>query len=209
MGSLYRQGEHICSLYETADEQLSTAAAYLADGLRSGDQVAYVAESEAAFALFRAALTREGIDVAPQEKRCAILFLTHAETYVMDGVFECDRMLARVSEAIEKAVGDGFRGLRACGDMSWLLLEPQGAENVLEYEARLNYFFQRSRGAAMCQYDRRVAPRFLDHALSTHPSVVVDGVHKANCFFRPPEIARRRKATGDDIAWKLAELRTA
>ena len=29
----YRQGEHICVLYETAEEQRSVAAAYLADGL--------------------------------------------------------------------------------------------------------------------------------------------------------------------------------
>jgi len=38
MANSYRQGEHIYALYETEDEQLATAAEYLADGLRAGAQ---------------------------------------------------------------------------------------------------------------------------------------------------------------------------
>ena len=33
MAHAFRQGDHICSIYDTEEEQLTTAAAYLADGI--------------------------------------------------------------------------------------------------------------------------------------------------------------------------------
>ena len=44
MGNAFRQGEHICALYQTEEEQIAVAAEYLADGLRAGERVFYVAE---------------------------------------------------------------------------------------------------------------------------------------------------------------------
>lgn len=63
MGNSFRQGEHICALYETEAEQLAVAAEYLAAGLRAGERAFYVADSDAALSRFRAALNREGISV--------------------------------------------------------------------------------------------------------------------------------------------------
>ena len=48
-----------CSLYESEGEQLSVAADYLADGIRSGDRVVYVAESEEARVRFKLGELRE------------------------------------------------------------------------------------------------------------------------------------------------------
>jgi hypothetical protein len=206
MPDAYRQGEHICSIHESADEQVATAADYLADGLRAGARALYVGESEAAFDRLRAALDGAGIDAAVAEKVGALLLRTHAEAHLQDGAFDSERMLAFLNEAIEEALEDGFAGLRGCGDMSWLLGDAPGTEQLLEYEAHLTRFFLRTPAAAMCQYDRRrLPPRFVNHALATHPSVVIDGVHKANGFFGLPESAPA--GDGHDVPRKLAELR--
>ena len=208
MRGAYRQGEHICSIYESFEEQVATAADYLADGLRGGERVLYAAESDVALDRFRATLDGAGIDVPTAEKHGALLLLTHAEAHLSGGVFDCERMLGFLNEAMEAAGDDGFAGLRTCGDMSWLLADAPGAERVVEYEAHLTLFFHRARGAGMCQYDRRRLPmRLVDQALATHPSVVIDGVHKANGFYRPPEEARAHAGNGADVPWKLAELR--
>jgi hypothetical protein len=117
-------------------------------------------------------------------------------------------MLQRLNDAVEAALNNGFSGLRTCGDMSWLLQDPPGADQVLEYEALLNQFFQSVRAAGMCQYDRRRLPAHLiDHALTTHSSAVIDGFHKPNPFYRPAAIAVSRTAQPSDLNWKLAELR--
>ena len=210
MTAEYRQGEHICSLYETEEEQLAVAADYLADGLRTGERVLYVAESEEALGRFRAALKAVGIDAAARARRSALVESTHAEAHLANGSFDSERMLDLLNKALEDALNDGFTGLRTCGDMSWLLLEPPGAEQVVEYEAHLNRFFHGVHGSGMCQYDRgRLAERLIDHALATHSSVVMDGFHKRNPFYRSPELAVERAANPDGVRFKLGELRQA
>ena len=208
MANTFRQGEHICALYETEDEQIAVAAEYLADGLRSGERAFYIAESDAALGRFRAALNRLGINAAAMAKRGSLVEATHDEAHLADGYFDSERMLGLLNEAIETALNDGFSGLRACGDMSWLLKEPEGADQVVEYEALLNQFFHGVPGAAMCQYDlRRLPPVLVDHALATHTSIVVDRHHKVNRFYRPPSIAMSRTPKASDLAWKLTSLR--
>ena len=44
----FRQGEHICVVYYTPEEQRAVAANYIADGLRHGERAYYVADSQAA-----------------------------------------------------------------------------------------------------------------------------------------------------------------
>ena len=208
MPNMFRQGEHICSVYDTAEEQLATAAEYLADGLRSGERVFYVAESKSALSRFNAALGEVGIDAAAQIKRGALIQSTHDEAHLAEGRFDCERMLRLLNEAVEAALNDGFSGLRTCGDMSWLGKDAPGATQVVEYEALLNQFFADIRGAGMCQYDRRhLPPRLIDRALATHSSVFLDGHHRHNPFHRPHLAALHAPPQPFDLDWKLSELR--
>lgn len=182
----YRQGEHICVLYDSPEEQRAVAAEYLADGLRHGQRCFYVAESAQALRQFRAALRDQGIDVAHCVRSRSLVEATHAEAHLVDGIFDSERMLASLNQAVESALNDGFAGLRTCGDMSWLLADAPGSHQVVEYEALLNRFFQGIHGCGMCQYSRRRLPaRLLDHALATHSSTVIEGVHKPNPLFKP------------------------
>ncbi len=208
MPNVFRQGEHICTLYETAEEQLATAATYLADGLRAGERALYVTDSKASLARFNDALNGLGIDSAAELKRGALVESTHSEVHLVDGRFDCERMLRLLNEAVESALNDGFAGLRTCGDMSWLLKQPPGATQVVEYEALLNQFFHDIRGAGMCQYDcRRLPPRIIDGALATHSSVILEGLHKSNPFHRPHLASLNAVAQPFDLDWKLSELR--
>jgi hypothetical protein len=201
MPNAFRQGDHICSIYDTEEEQLATAAAYLADGFRRGDRCLYVADSAAAMQRLRTALSACGVDAGAQIERGALLELTHSEAHLIDGHFDCERMLALLEGAVAQALEQGFSGLCACGDMSWLLADAPGSDQVLEYEALLNEFFSTVPGAAMCQYNRTLlAQRFVDVALITHSTAVVNGTHKFNPFYQtPPEdggASTRRHKTG-------------
>jgi hypothetical protein len=208
MANLFRQGEHICAVFETEEQHLAIAAEYVADGLLSGEQVLYVCQSDAAVQRFHAALREIGINIEAMRKRGALIESTHANAHLAGNRFDCERMLTLLNEAVEAALNGGFTGLRACGDMSWLLAEPEGAEQVVEYEALLNQFFQGVRGCGMCLYDRRrLHARLVDHALATHSSVIIDGHHRSNPFYRPSAITAERTAKPEDLNWKLATLR--
>ena len=188
----YQQGEHVCVLYETPEEQRTVAAAYLADGLARGERCYYVADSAAALGEFRVVLRGLGVDVDDVRRSRALLEATHDEAHLAGGYFDSERMLAMLNQALETALNDGFTGLRTCGDMSWLLGDPPGAQQVFEYEALLNQLFRGVRACGMCQYDRRRLPdTLLDRALATHSSAVIEGTHKANPFYEPAASAVR------------------
>jgi hypothetical protein len=163
----YRQGEHICVVYRSIEEQLAVAAEYLADGLRRGERAYYVADSAAALRAFNEALAARGIDDVEALRTTALIEATHAEAHLVDGRFDSERMLRLLNEGIESALNAGFTGLRTCGDMSWLLGDPPGADQVVEYEALLN-------------------PMFLG------TSAVIDRQHRPNPFYRPSQSAGRR-----------------
>ena len=181
----FRQGEHICAIYETQDEQRAVAAEYLAEGLRRGERCYYVADSPGALRKLRDALRDLGIDIDRAMQTGAYVEATHADAHLAEGCFDSERMLGLLNRAVEAALNDGYTGLRTCGDMSWLLAEPPGASQVVEYEALLNPFFEGQRACGMCQYDRRrVSAALIDHALTTHPSVVAGGVHARNPLYK-------------------------
>src|SRR6187401_280187 len=112
MGHGFRQGEHICSLYDTEEEQLATAAAYLADGICRGERALYIGANRDAVLRFRAALVAAGLDAAALAERGALIELTHEETYLAEGRFSVERMLTMLRESIQQANADGFSGWR-------------------------------------------------------------------------------------------------
>ena len=182
----FRQGEHICSLYDTEEEQLATAAAYLADGIWHGEQGLYIGANRDAVRRFRAALDATGLDAAALAERGALIELTHEDAYLVDGHFSYERMLTTLNEAVERAVRDGFSGWRGCGEMSWLLAGAPGSEQISAYEALLHQFFSGTRACALCQYNRKLLPASLiDMALATHSTAVIAGRQRFNPFFQP------------------------
>ena len=210
MPGVFRQGDHICSLFETEDEQIAMAAEYLADGLQRGERAFYVAQSDGAVQRFRAAMRAHGVNVAAALKRGALVESTHADAHLAGGRFDSERMLQLLNEAVESALNDGFTGLRTCGDMSWLLAQPDGADSAIVYEALLNQFFRGVRAAGMCQYDtRRLPPDLVHCALATHSSACVDGAHRHNTFYQSQACSGARVHHTNDLAWKIGELRRA
>jgi len=203
-GIAFRQGQHICAIYHSPDEQRDVAVAYLAEGLRKNERCLYVAEDDAALDRFRERLDAAGANGLAAESTGALLLQTHAEAHLHGGRFDSERMLSMLNAAVEDALNAGFDGLRTCGDMSWLLKEVDGSEHVVKYEAFLNQFFGHTRALGMCQYDaNRLPPGLLDRAgLETHPSVVIGGSHKNNPFCTP---AAHTKKTSVDA--KMRALR--
>jgi hypothetical protein len=153
-------------------------------------------------------LRGEGVDADAEEERRALLLLTKEQAHLSGGSFDSERMLRMLSQTLEDALNDGFVGLRTCGDMTWLLDGAPGQSQVVEYEALVTELFRSVRALGMCQYDRsRLPADIIDHALATHGTVVLDGMHVMNPFAKPPSVARMRTATPGDVPWKIAELR--
>jgi hypothetical protein len=201
-------GDHICVLYETEDERLRIAAEYIAEGLRSGERCIYVSHSSDTVPGFHHHLRQAGINPNEWKTRSALIHLIHAETYLVDGVFDAERSLHMADESVEQALDAGFAGLRVCSDMCWVAEGVEGTEQVVEYEALLNQFFPHARASALCQYDqRRLTADFIDHGLATHPLVMIEGRVKSNPFYKRFQDAVTRAPEPHQVAVRLGELR--
>jgi hypothetical protein len=183
-GREYQQGDHICLAYHTPAEQLAIAVEFMADGLRRNERCLYSVATQHGLDEFSRALTAAGIDAREAARKGRLLLLTKDAAHLQPGYFDAEAMLGMLSLRVEEALNDGFTGLRTCGDMSWLLDEAPGTEQIVDYEGLLNAFFRSVRATGMCQYDAtRVPEGLLKHALTTHPTIVVNDRHRANPYF--------------------------
>jgi hypothetical protein len=205
---VYQQGDHVCTLFTSPEEQLSAAIEYITQGLARGERCLYVC-GEQTPSEFREALQRAGIDVAAEEQRGALVLLTKETGHLKGGTFNASRMISMLSQAVEDALLDGFTGLCAAGDMTWLLDDAPGSEEIAKYEALLNHFYATNRALGLCQYNRRRLPAaMLDHGMATHPIVRIEGpILLTNPFYELPEAAMLRRANPDDVDARIDRLR--
>lgn len=204
---VYHQGDHVCTLFTTPEEQLAAAVEYISAGLSRSERCLYVC-CEHNVPEFRRALKTAGIDVAVEEKRGALVLLTKHDGHLKGGSFDPNKMISMLRAAVEDALAAGFAGLCAAGDMSWLLDEAPGSERLAEYEARLNHFYKSHRALGLCQYNRNKLPdAALDHGIATHQYIRMEGpILLENPFYEPPEQAATRKSRPNDGQRKIREL---
>lgn len=205
---VYQQGDHVCTLYSTLEEQLQAAIEYICGGLARGERCLYVC-CEHSVQEFRAALQRAGIGVDAEEARGALVLLPKWEGHLKGGSFDPDKMITMLHAAVNDALSAGFKGLCAAGDMSWLLDEAPGSERLAEYEARLNHFYKTQRALGLCLYNRsKLPPATIDHGIATHPYVRIEGpLLLENPFYEEPELAARRKPQLHEVARKTRHFR--
>jgi hypothetical protein len=203
----YHEGDHVCTLFLSPEEQLVAAVEYIREGLERKERCLYVCCDRSPDE-FRAALREAQIAADAEEARGALILLTKHEGHLQGGTFDPDRMIAMLQRALKDALKAGYTGLRAGGDMSWLLDEAPGSEKLAEYEARLNHFYESNQAIGLCMYSvQRMPPAILDHCLATHKFVRMEGpILLSNPFYELPEEAMSRAAKPADVAQKLRHL---
>src|SRR5690242_13381152 len=96
---VYQQGDHICTLYSSPEEQLKAAVEYIKSGLGRGERCLYVCGEHTPKQL-RMALRLAGIDVKSQEQRGALILITKRDAHLKGGRFAADRMISLLHDAI-------------------------------------------------------------------------------------------------------------
>ncbi len=180
-------GDHLCLIYETEAEHRAVLTPYLRQGLESGDKVIYIVDARTGETVL-GYLRDDGVDADAYVQRGQLVILEVDVAYMQEGVFNPDGMIQLLSSETDKALAEGYRALRASGEMSWALRGLPGSERLIEYEAKLNDFFPGSQCLAICQYDRRrFSPDILMEVLATHPIAVIGIEVIDNIYYLPPE----------------------
>jgi PAS domain S-box-containing protein len=182
-----RPHDHLCSIYESQEEQFRTAMPFVRIGLERGEKCIYIAD-DANIPTVRAAMYHEGIDVDHATRSNALALITKEQTYLRRGTFDPDWMFTFWQEATEQAKNEGFAALRATGETEWVMRGGPGLERWMEYESRLTHTLAESNCFALCQYNRRLFPSdLIRDVIRTHPTVIYGDTVCENFYHVPPE----------------------
>jgi len=179
--------DHLCLIYSSLAEQLATAIPFIRFGLERNEQCVYIVDDNTA-AVILEAMHNDGIDVNAKLASRALIVAKKQETYLKNGFFDPDQMIAYLKNVTDAAKASGFSALRVTGEMTWALGNDPGVEKLMEYEAKLNHFLPDNDALAICQYNRaRFSPEVIINVIRTHPLVIYGGFVCKNFYYVPPE----------------------
>ncbi|MBM3706622.1 MAG: HD domain-containing protein, partial [Actinobacteria bacterium] len=171
-----KDGKHICSFYDNGNTQFSCIVPFIIGSLKSGQKCLYILDENIQERL-RKAFADKGYNISEALKSKQLVFYTKKETYIKDGYFEPEKMINLLRETEKLALEEGYSGVRATGEMSWVLANPCDLEKLIEYENLLNIFFPGSKVSAICQYNVKLFDEnVLTDIVATHPMVIIDGL---------------------------------
>ncbi|MEW6401521.1 MAG: MEDS domain-containing protein [Chloroflexota bacterium] len=175
---------HICLIYDNEEQRRKIVSQYLAAGMKAGEIVRYFADTTDPDEI-RAWLSEMGVELRDDD---SFRIIPAENAYCPGGRFVpqvvIDNAVARYSMAREA----GYSASRVTGDMSWVLRDIPGADQLLEYEVGLNGIHHDFPRVGMCQYDaRRFDGSVLFKVLQVHPYMVAQGQIVRNPFFVKPE----------------------
>lgn len=185
-------GDHVCAFYRGSGERDAILQSYLAAGLRAGDKCVCVLDDGDPDVLLEWLRN----DVEPNSSAEGQLDLRVSQhTYLLGGQFSTAAMLDFWDQVVGAAINGGYHFSRAVGEMTWALRQMPGVEELVGYEAQLNYFLPRYPQVILCLYDLdRFNGEILVDILKTHPTVLVGGMVVDNPYYLDPEefLAARR-----------------
>ena len=171
-----RNGDHAAFLYRDPDEVVALAVPYLAEGLRAGDRVVYVAD-DTPIERIRAGLLAAGVDVDAETAAGRLTLATSTDAFFAEGRFDVERAIEGVRASIDEAVAAGHPRVRFSVEMTYLLRDVPGIERGLEFEARVNdEVFEGRPVVCICSFNvTRDDGRVLVDVLRSHQVLVQDG----------------------------------
>ena len=182
----FQPGDHLCCLYETDEQHKALLTPFLRQGIERGEKVRYIVDNRTEKTIL-GYLLEDGFEVGPHLQSGQLGILRFDETYVRRGTFDPDEMINLLEAETIKALAEGYNALRVTGEMTWTLRGLPGSERLIEYEAKLNHFFDNNRCLAICQYDVRLfPPELLLGVLATHPVAAIGTQLYENFYYMAP-----------------------
>ncbi len=189
---------------------LGALAATIRDKLQNNCRCLYL-NSPPMVAGIRSNLSVAGVDVAHEIAKASLVLSSDTQQRA-GGRFNIDKMMGLLADALKQALADGYDGLWASGDMTWEFGQDRDYTKLLEYEWRLEEFFQQNPALqGVCQYHAEMFPaEVLRQGLLTHPGVYInESLSRLNPHFRPPRSYGAEAAADAGLDEAVGALRAA
>lgn len=186
-GSQLLEARHVCAFFHNLDEEYRALLPFIQDGFASGDRAFHVVDPKLKEEHLRR-LRAAGIDAAESEPTGQLKLCDWHAAHLHKGHFDQHRMLAFLEEELKDGAKQGFPLSRSIGHMEWAVEDWPGVEDLVEYEARLNYLMPQYPDPIICVYNlNKFGGAIVLDILRTHPMVIIGGTLQENPFYIPPD----------------------
>ncbi len=186
-GSCLTEVRHVCAFFNNEEEEYRVLLPFIKDGIERGDKAINVVNPNQRDQHLRL-LESAGIDVPAAQKRGQFELRSNAETYLIDGHFDQDRMLAVFESLASGSDNGGFPLSRIVCRMDWAAGDQSRIDHVIQFESRVNDIWRQHDDAVICTYHlSQFAGDEVIDIMRTHPMVIIGGILQENPFYIPPE----------------------
>ena len=155
-------GTHFCQFYQTTGDLIDTLVPYFKAGLENNEFCMWVTSQPLEVEDAKEALRKVVPDIDVYLEKGQLEIISYSHWYVKDGAFDSDRVLNGWVEKLDKALADGYDGLRLTGNTFWL--EKEDWNDFVDYEKKVDEVLGNYQMIALCTYnlDRCNATEVID-----------------------------------------------
>ena len=197
---------HICAFFNGMDEHYRVLQSFIKDGFDKGDKAFHLVDPKRREDHLRR-LADAGIDVEGAMASGQLEVHPWEDGPLHGERFDQDTWLAGFEEVLQSGPSSGYAKTRFLAQMEWALVDLPGIDDMIEFEARVNYVVPKYEDPVICAYDlSKFGASTVMYALRTHPVVIIGGLLQENPFYVDPddflrEIREQRPASiGTPIA---------
>jgi PAS domain-containing protein len=197
-----RPGSHLLCLYETEEEHRAWLTPFLREGLERGERVSYLYDGHGPEVILDY-LREDGLHVEHYLATGQLDLRPARKALLTGGKLDPEAALLAQAAEVERAVENGYTGLRLTWEMSWATRKRPGSACLMELECKSHRLFHDHLLISLCQYDRGCfTPAQLLEAIAVHPEIISSQGRHRNIFFSHP-----RHLLGECSAMDLLEHR--
>lgn len=170
----FEHGNHICVFYQHPVDLVSTLAPFVLEGIRKRERCVCI-EPPNVLKILIYKLQFLGVDTLRAIDSGMLEFHDPKRAYLPDGRFEANRIRSVIERQVVRAADEGFKGLRAAGDLSWSGERCDAHGEIIRYENDLQAYCDGKPVTLLCQYQiPQLNAATLDLILHAHQFSITD-----------------------------------
>lgn len=137
-GATLTRQRHVCAFFHSSEEEYRVLLPFIREGIERREKAFHIVDDRLRHEHLQH-LEEGGIDVMAAAGSGQLEVRVWEEAYLRGGHFDQNAMLALIEEVLRGGKAQGFPLTRLVAHMEWALEDRPGVNDLVEYEARLNY----------------------------------------------------------------------
>jgi len=185
--SAFAKHRHACAFFHSADQEHRVLLPFVKEGFQRGERAFHIIDPQDRTD-YVGRFASSGVPVLDAEQSGQFELRDWHNAYLRDGHFDQNRMLALIQEVLDDGKTRGYSLTRLVAHMEWALEDRPGVNDIVEYEARLNYVLPKYRDPVICTYDlAKFSGSVVVDIMRTHPVIILGDVIQESPFYVEPD----------------------